>query len=223
MARRAGDPGPDDIHRKRVERLVQVEASLDTPNTTLTMLLLIQATSKSKKSEVAKMSSVSTLPPILIQVPKVKIDRSLISLVMDNTYSEWLVDIKAQKHALGGEYLVHIFLGPVQEDEATILYSVMPYHVGKFSRLGQPEESGCGKRQQDQEAHTEITGQIPLTIALVERYFAGALESLDEADVIEYLKVTLPANDYILPHYSPDVTIYPEISKKEDGSRGRDE
>lgn len=255
LASRAGDPQPEIKLRKRAERLAQVEAVPES-STTMTMLSLLQAISQTKESEVPEMSFASALPPI--QVPSVQIPdgRSLISLAKDNTYLEWLVNIKAQKHTLGGEYLVHVFLGPVQEDESTILYSVSPYHVGTFSPLGQPEETRCGKCQQDQRARTEITGQIPLTIALVERYFAGAMDSLDEGDVITYLQknlhwevvdkhghklqghrdavegllvgvvsneVTLPENDYTLPRYSQDITIYPEITTKQDGSRGRAE
>jgi tyrosinase len=254
-ASRAGDKQPEIKLRKRAERLAQVEAVPESP-TTVTLLSLIQATSQTEASEVSETSLASALPPI--QVPSVQIpeDRSLNSLAKNNTYLEWLVNIKAQKHMLEGEYLVHVFLGPVQEDESTILYSVSPYHVGTFSPLGQPEETKCGKCQLDQAACTEITGQIPLTIALVERYFAGVVDSLDEDDVITYLqknlhwevvdrhgrrlhghrdavsgllvgvvsnKVTLPGNDYQLPRYSQDITIYAEITTKQDGSRGRAE
>jgi tyrosinase len=255
IASKAGDQGPENKLRKRAERLAQVEAVTE-PSTTVTMLSLLHAVSQTEESVVAKTSLANALPPI--QVPSVQIPdgRSLVSLTKNNTYLEWLVNIKAQKHTLGGEYLVHIFLGPVQEDESTILYSVSPYHVGTFSPLGQPEETKCGKCQKDQGARTEITGQIPLTIALVERYFAGVVHSLEEDDVITYLQknlhwevvdkhgnklhghrdavegllvgvisneVTLPEDGYTLPRYSQDITIYPEITTKQDGSRGRAE
>jgi tyrosinase len=105
-------------------------------------------------------------------------------------------------------------------------------------------------------AGTEVTGQIPLTIALAERYFAGELDSLQEEDVIKYLQtnlhwevvneegqrlqshrdlvegllvgvvsneVTLPENIYEVPRYSQEITIYPAITTKQDGSSGRAE
>jgi tyrosinase len=199
----------------------------------------------------------TVLPPL--DVPNVQIPdgRSLANFAKGNTYLEWLVNIKAVKHALEGQYLVHVFLGRVPAEEPTVLYSVSPYHVGTFNPLGASEDTACGKCQQDQAAGTEITGQIPLTIALAERYFAGALDSLEEGDVITYLKkhlhwevvddqgqrcrgernlvegliVGVVSNEVKLPDdtdefacYSPEITIYPEItSKKDNPEEGRAE
>lgn len=53
-------------------------------------------------------------------------------------YLEWLVNLKAQKHVLGGDFTVHIFLGPVEEDNI-LLYPTSPNHVGTFSTFGQKE------------------------------------------------------------------------------------
>ncbi|KAJ4267180.1 hypothetical protein NW762_003281 [Fusarium torreyae] len=60
-------------------------------------------------------------------------------------------------------------------------------HVGTFFPFGQSEQTSYGKCQEDQAAGLEITGQIPLTIALGERCFAGQLSGLDETAVKEYL------------------------------------
>lgn len=51
--------------------------------------------------------------------------------------------------------------------------------------------SQCAKCQSGRAGRQQVTGQIPLTIALAERYFAGLLDSLDAHDVTEYLKVNL--------------------------------
>ncbi|EXL93239.1 hypothetical protein FOIG_13653 [Fusarium odoratissimum NRRL 54006] len=98
-----------------------------------------------------------------------------------------LVNIKAVKHALGGQYLIHIFLGPVPPKESTCLYAVSPNHVRTFSPLGQDTKTSCGKYKVNQAANMEVTGQVPLTIALTKRYFADELESLSEAHIIKYL------------------------------------
>lgn len=176
LACRAGDREPEMRLRSRAERLAQFKAVPAAP-TVVTWLSLAQATWQMNTSKAPEMSLANNLPRI--RTPEVLIpdERSLISLVKDETYLEWLVNIKAQKHAPGGEHLVHIFLGRVREDEPTILYSISPYHVGTFAPLGQSEKTRCGKCQEDQAARTEITGQIPLTIALIERYFAGVLKS----------------------------------------------
>ncbi|CAM1509015.1 Fc.00g027540.m01.CDS01 [Cosmosporella sp. VM-42] len=184
VANKEGDDKPEALLRTRAKKLSQVKA-VAPPSTAITALSLIQADSATE----------SNLPIDLapINVPNIEVpnDRSLTNLAKDGTYLEWLLNIKAQKHALGGEYLVHVFLGTVPPEESTILYPVSPYHVGTFAPLGQSEATACGKCQRDQAAGTEITGQIPLTISLAERYFAGWLPSLSEVDVIKYLQENL--------------------------------
>ena len=101
-----------------------------------------------------------------------------------------MTNIKAQKHTLGGAYSVHVFLGPVDEENVA-LWPAAPTHVGTFAPLGRSSETSCGKCQQDQRDHTEITSQIPLTMALVERYLAGQLRDLTEATVVPYLTQNL--------------------------------
>ncbi|KAF5719509.1 tyrosinase precursor [Fusarium globosum] len=185
-ASNAGDPKPEETLRTRAQRLARV-TKIEQPTTAITALSIAKSVSQlDGRSEL-----VDALPEV--EVPKVTVpeDRSLRKLVTDNSYLEWLVNIKAVKHTLGGDYLVHIFLGPVPPEETTCLYAVSPNHVGTFSPLGQDADTSCGKCKADQAGRMEITGQIPLTIALVERYFADELESLSEAHVIEYLKRNL--------------------------------
>jgi tyrosinase len=248
---KAGDEQPEAILRKQAEKLARINA-VTNPPTAITALSLAQAASPTTESLLAK-----ALPPLDVPTIQVPDGRSLAHLAKGDTYLEWLVNIKAVKHALGGEYSVHIFLGRrVPPEEPTTLYAVSPYHVGTFTPLGQSEATACSKCQRDQAAGTEITGQIPLTIALAERYFAGQLNSLQEEDVIKYLQVnlhweavseegqrlqnhrnlvegllvgvvsnevTLPETRYEIPRYSPKITIYPEITTKEDGRSGRAE
>ena len=115
----------------------------------------------------------------------------LRGLAPDNKYLEWLTNIRAQKHTLEGDYSVHIFLGPPDDEPNVAFWPVAPTHVGTFSPFGQPRDTSCAKCQQEQTAHTLITSQIPLTLALVERYLAGIIPDLTEASVIPYLKKEL--------------------------------
>ncbi|KAF4455889.1 tyrosinase precursor [Fusarium albosuccineum] len=249
-ASKAGDEKPETILRGRAEKLARVTAA-EPPSTAITALSLAVAGSDNTQSQL-----VSALPPLEVPSIQVPDGRSLVNLAKGDSYLEWLVNIKAVKHTLEGEYLVHVFLGRVPEEEPTCLYTVSPYHIGTFSPLGQSADTGCGKCKRDQAAGTQITGQIPLTIALAERYFAGELENLSEDEVIAYLQknlhwevvdkagqrlqsqrdavdgllvgvvsneVTLPENETDSPRYSPDITVYPEITTKQDGSRGRAE
>ncbi|WZH45776.1 Tyrosinase [Fusarium acuminatum] len=185
-ANKAGDKKPEETLRTRAKKLARVTA-IKEPTTAITALSIAKAVSQIDDSS----DVIKALPDL--QVPKVKVpeDRSLDRLVTENSYLEWLVNIKAVKHTLGGEYLVHVFLGPVPSEETTCLYAVSPNHVGTFSPLGQDAETSCDKCKRDQATGMRITGQIPLTIALVERYFADELESLEEAHVINYLQKNL--------------------------------
>lgn len=110
----------------------------------------------------------------------------LRDLAPENKYLEWITNIKAEKHALDGSYSVHVFLGDPDETNVA-LWAASPSHVGTFAPLGQLSTTGCGKCQEDQRDHTEVTSQIPLTIALVERYLAGLIPDLSEKNVVPYL------------------------------------
>lgn len=108
----------------------------------------------------------------------------------DNTFLEWIVNIKAQRHALDGQYSVHVFLDAV-EDTNVALWPLSPHHVGTFAPLGQASGTGCTKCQVDQADNREVTGQIPLTLALMERYLAGLVDDLSVEKVAPYLTKNL--------------------------------
>ncbi|KAI0396742.1 common central domain of tyrosinase-domain-containing protein [Xylariaceae sp. FL0594] len=187
-ARKAGDMRAETTLRKRAELLALVD-KVPEPPTALTAVTLAHAIAPS--AGIASWSMGSMLPPIDVPNVEVPDGRSLTDLAKQGEYLEWLFNIKAQKHALGGQYQVHVFLGPVPEEEPTVSYAVSPYHVGTFAPLGQPKTTKCGKCKKDQAASTEVSGQIPLTIALAERYFSGELASFDEEEIVEYLKRNL--------------------------------
>lgn len=114
----------------------------------------------------------------------------LRKLAAERKYLEWITNIKAEKHALGGTYSVHIFLGQLDEENVA-LWPAAPSHVGTFAPLGQSTTTGCGKCQEDQRDHTQVTSQIKLTIALVERYLAGIIPDLTVESVVPYLTKNL--------------------------------
>jgi tyrosinase len=114
----------------------------------------------------------------------------LKNLAPKNEYLEWLVNIKAEKHALGGKYSVHVFLNPVEEDNVA-LWRLSPHYVGSFVPFGQARNTGCGNCKTQQQDHMQITSQIPLTVALIERYLAGILPNINEETVIPYLTENL--------------------------------
>jgi len=180
-ATESGVSKPDQILRQRAAKLTQIHDA-KAPNTTKTALALNPDIPKELKSI---LPDVEADPIESIKIPK---ELSVVDLInKDNTYLEWLVNMKAEKHAFGGQYAVHVFVGDFPEDESPALYGTSPFHVGTFYPFGQGSDTSCGKCKDDQSDGLEITGQIPLTISLVERYFAGQISGLDVDAVEDYL------------------------------------
>ena len=174
-------------------------------------------------------------------------NRSPQDLVSNHRYLEWLVNVKAEKHALGGNFAVHVFLG-APEDDHPDLYVANPTHVGLFSTFGSEEDTACEKCQADRADGLQVTGQIPLTVALVERYLAGHVDGLTVDAVVPFLRehlhwrvtslegerqrrgdvnkllvsvvtneVTLPEDPAGFPRYATTVVRRPEVTTNRDG------
>ena len=115
----------------------------------------------------------------------------LRDLAPSDKYLEWITNIKAEKHTLDGTYTVHVFLGPADDEPNVGLWPAAPTHVGTFAPLGQPSDTGCEKCQSDQSNNLQVTGQIPLTVALMERYLGGMIRNLKAENVVPYLQKNL--------------------------------
>ena len=111
-------------------------------------------------------------------------------LAPDGKYLEWITNLRALKHGLGGSFSVHIFLGDFERDNPSS-WPFDPNHVGTFTVLGDSADTGCEKCQRDQHSNLQVTGQIPLTIALAERYLARQLDDLTPNSVVPYLQKNL--------------------------------
>jgi tyrosinase len=121
-----------------------------------------------------------------LELPHRKID----DLLPHGKYLEWITNIKAKKHELGRSYNVHIFLGDVPAGDS-VLYPLANSHVGTYSVFTRAQNTGCARCQQQRAADLEISGQILLTVALVERYLAGDLPSMQPEHVVPYLQRNL--------------------------------
>jgi tyrosinase len=116
--------------------------------------------------------------------------RNIKDLAPNDKYLEWITNLKVQKHALDGTFFVHVFLGDFNREDP-LTWRFDPNLVGTFSILGDTVGTGCKKCQKDREDHLQITGQVPLTLALVERYLAGHIENLTPEKVVPYLQTNL--------------------------------
>ncbi|KAK1721332.1 uncharacterized protein BDZ83DRAFT_704785 [Colletotrichum acutatum] len=136
-----------------------------------------------------------------IVAPELPTGRDLPKLAVGDKYLEWLVNIRADKSELDGNYIVNVFIGDPSDSTPPLLYMKDRAHVGSFATFGQAEESPCENCKKGRAENHRITGQIPLTIALVERYLAGLVDSLTPEHVIAFLKdkirwrITLPSGE----------------------------
>ena len=116
--------------------------------------------------------------------------RDLKDLAPHGKYLEWITNVKVQKHGLDGTFFVHVFLGEFNRDDP-LAWRSDPNLVGTFSILGETVGTGCKKCDKDREEQLQITGQVPLTLALAERYLAGQIENLTPEKVVPYLQTNL--------------------------------
>jgi tyrosinase len=215
------------LHQKVTETSLDMHA----------MIKAVESNQADLPQEIAQQAAALKLPA----------DRKLEDLVTENKYLEWLVDIKAEKHANNGDFVVHVFLDDPEDIEPK-LYIFNPNHVATFSTFGQGGENGCEKCKTDEAARLEVTGQIPLTLALVERYLSGQVNGLDVTSVEEYLQrnlhwrvtsrkgeaiprsqieslligvvtneVTLPIGGVGRPQYSPNIVPRPAVTTRQNG------
>ncbi len=82
---------------------------------------------------------------------------------------------------------MHIFLGDFTNSNSR-RWPFDANHVGTFTALGDSGDTGCEKCQTDQVANVQITGQVPLTIALLERFLAGIVPNLSKDAIVPYLQ-----------------------------------
>jgi len=155
---------------------------------------------------------------------EVALDRS----VNDRQYTDWRVNIVADKAALPGSVFIHVFVGTPGPDPA--LWSAQKELAGDymiFSSLGAVAPG----------MDTLVTGALPLTEALIGAFESEGLKSLEPAVVLPFLKknfawtVTLMNDSSIpietirglkiviesaivtIPEDDQDGTIFPEYSE----------
>lgn len=117
------------------------------------------------------------------------IPSALAHLAPDNTYTEWIVSVRAIKHGLGQTYRVIVFLGDISPNPAD--WDLEFNTVGRVTILGRSPSTRCAKCQRDRDASLTVTGTVPLTSALLQDIAAHRLSSLEPAEVVPYLRANL--------------------------------
>ncbi|KAJ4297390.1 hypothetical protein N0V88_004310 [Collariella sp. IMI 366227] len=119
------------------------------------------------------------------------IPSTLKHLAPNNTYTEWVLNVRAQKHGLGASFRVLAFLGPFEEADPTT-WDTEFNCVGRVSVLGRdPSTTQCSKCQVDAAGELMVSGTVPLTSALLQDIMEGEVASLKAEDVVPHLKEKL--------------------------------
>ncbi|MBE3049605.1 hypothetical protein IMZ48_45350 [Candidatus Bathyarchaeota archaeon] len=123
--------------------------------------------------------------------PAAPIPDSLAHLVPDNEYTDWIVNVRTQKHGLSQTFRIVIFLGDFSPNPADWAGNTEFNTVGRVTVLGRSADTPCGKCQEDRENDLIVAGAVPLTSALLQDIASGELASLEVKDVVPYLKKNL--------------------------------
>ncbi|KAK0734565.1 common central domain of tyrosinase-domain-containing protein [Lasiosphaeria miniovina] len=200
-------------------------------------------------AEIAPSASASPSPPAASepetpgQAQKLlgPIPASLKHLAPNNKYTEWVVNVRAEKHGLGQPFRVLVFLGTFAADPDA--WDGEFNCVGRVSVLGRNDTTTqCARCRADGAARLMVSGTVPLTSALLQDIAEGELADLTPASVVPHLQrqlqwrvalfsgdeqqaadvpglkvsvasteVTIGADDG-LPVYSGHYAVYPEIT-----------
>ncbi|KAL7629292.1 hypothetical protein AAE478_000812 [Parahypoxylon ruwenzoriense] len=97
-------------------------------------------------------------------------------------YREWVANIRVNKHAMGGTFSIHLFLGEVPSDPLSWpVASSLVGTLGIFSHKG----------KHDKAFDRKVGGTIPMTSALMYMVTAGKVLSLHAEDIEPFLKSNL--------------------------------
>jgi tyrosinase len=107
----------------------------------------------------------------------------------DDTYNEYIVNIRVKKAALEGSFFVHVFLGEFSNDP--FCWSFEANLVGTHCVFADAPGGECDDCKDPEARNAFVTGVIPITTALLNAIKRGKLASLDPNDVDPYLKRNL--------------------------------
>ncbi|KAI1383252.1 Di-copper centre-containing protein [Hypoxylon trugodes] len=104
------------------------------------------------------------------------------AIFIGDKYREWIANIRVNKHAMGGSFSIHLFLGDVPSDSSS-----WPVASSLVGSLGVFAHKGLHGRMSDR----RISGTIPITSALVGMVASGTVPSLHADDIEPFLKSNL--------------------------------
>ncbi|AEO70659.1 uncharacterized protein THITE_2056637 [Thermothielavioides terrestris NRRL 8126] len=117
------------------------------------------------------------------------IPASLRHLAPNNAYTEWVVNVRAEKHGLGASFRVLVFLGAFDEADPSG-WDTEFNCVGRVSVLGRDgQTTQCARCRSDAAGGLMVSGTVPLTSALLQDIAVeGQLASLRPEDVVPHLR-----------------------------------
>jgi tyrosinase len=134
-------------------------------------------------------------------VPGIRIPGA--SLISNGRYREWIANIRVDKQALHGPFLIHLFLDDMPSDSAT--WAFADNLAGTMSVFAAPDMPGMNMR------NVHISGTVPLTAELKERVLCGTLDSLEPQDIEPYLRKHLKVGIRLASGKEVDVADVPSL------------
>ncbi|KAH6650426.1 common central domain of tyrosinase-domain-containing protein [Chaetomium tenue] len=220
------------VEHARVAKVLDPRSTADMPAEALSLELKLIQQEDQEEAEA-------------VPAPTPTISPSLHHPTPSNTYTEWLVNIRAQKHGLGGPFRILVFLNhnplsppsPPPNPPSTGNNNDFHNCVGRVSVLGRAA-TRCGRCRTHAARGLMVSGTMPLTAALLDAaevvpylrerlawrvtLFDGGERSADE---VPGLKVSVASTRVVvgedgLPNYSGEYRVWPEITEGKLGGLG---
>ncbi|KXX72895.1 Tyrosinase [Madurella mycetomatis] len=159
-------------------------------------------------------SVASIFPTVRIPADAGPIPAPLKHLAPSNRYTDWIVNVRAQKHGLGQPFRVIVFLGPFDESDPAG-WDMEFNCVGRVSVLARGgETTQCAKCHVDAADELMVSGTVPLTSALLQDIMEdedSGLTSLRPEEVVPYLREKLTWKVTLFDGEERDVAAVPGL------------
>ncbi|KAF2815808.1 tyrosinase-domain-containing protein [Mytilinidion resinicola] len=176
---------PADVAAPSLAAQVAIHHPAKTDNKTLQSVVKTAEVAPSPATTPSEKKAEPAATPVAPPKASAIVPEKFAHIAPDNTYTEWITNLRALKHGLSQTFRVFIFLGDFNPDPKT--WPLEENLVGRFTVLGRAPDTGCAKCKTDQEDELVVTGTVPLTTALLREVVAGRLHSLQTEEVEPYL------------------------------------
>ncbi|CAI4216155.1 unnamed protein product [Parascedosporium putredinis] len=136
-------------------------------------------------------------------------------------YTDWVVNVRAQKHGLGQTFRIIVFLGDFSPDAADWAGNAEYNTVGRVTMLGRSSETQCGNLKPE-----DVVPHLKTDLHWRAKVFEGTEFPIDQIPGLKVSVCSMPVTlgDDGVPVFSGEYTVHPEATAgKAGGLEGADE